>query len=134
AIVTIILLVLIISTFQGRNHITNAESLIHRTIAPVQKTLYTGSQYIKNFLGSISEIGSIKETNQKLEDEITDLKKQQVKFDNLENDNVRLKSLLDFQRENPQYDYLTANIVSIDPEVWFNVFIIDKGAQDGVER
>src|SRR5699024_6252128 len=42
--------------------------------------------------------------------------------------------LLDFQRENPQYDYITANIVYIDPEVWFNVFIIDKGAEDGVER
>lgn len=134
AMVTIILLVLIVSTAQGRSYVTKAEGLISRAIAPVQKTLYTGTQYIKNFFGSISEIGTLKETNQELEEEIADLKKQQVKLNNLDNENERLKDLLDFQKENPQYEYIAADIVSIDPEVWFNVFVIDKGAEDGVEK
>ena len=103
-------------------------------MVPVQKTIFTGSQYVKNFFSSIIEIGTLKETNKVLKEEIKILKQQQVEFEAIKNENERLIKLLNYQKSNPQYDYSIAKIVSIDPEVWFNVFIIDKGSQDGITK
>lgn len=134
ALIAIILLVLITFTAHGRGSLTKGESFLSKAVAPIQKTLYSGTQYIRNFFGSIVEIGSLKETNEELEEEINELKKKQVELDTLKSENERLKKLLNFHQENPQYDYIVANIVSIDPEVWFDVFVIDKGSTDGIKK
>lgn len=134
ALIAIILLVLITFTAHGRESLTKGESFLSKAVAPIQRTLYSGTQYIKNFFGSIIEIGGLRDTNEKLEEEINELKKKQVELDTLKSENERLKKLLNFQQENPQYDYIAADIVSIDPEVWFDVFVIDKGLADGVQK
>jgi len=134
ALITIILISLISFTSQGREKVSSIEGLISKAMVPVQKTIFTGSQYVKNFFSSIIEIGTLKETNKVLKEEIKILKQQQVEFEAIKNENERLIKLLNYQKSNPQYDYSIAKIVSIDPEVWFNVFIIDKGSQDGITK
>jgi rod shape-determining protein MreC len=132
--VAIILIILISFTSQGRETVSSVEGLISKAMVPVQKTIFTGSQYVKNFFGSIIEIGTLKETNKELEEEVKVLKQQQVDLETIKNENERLTSLLNYQKNNPQYDYIVADIVSIDPEVWFNVFVIDKGSKDGIQK
>ncbi|WP_213818479.1 rod shape-determining protein MreC [Garciella nitratireducens] len=133
-IITIILLILIAFTAQGRERLSKGESFVSRAVVPVQKTLYSITYHIKNFFGSITEVSSLRDTNEKLQKEIIELKKNQVELETLKSENERLKKLLNFQKKNSQYNYITAEIVSIDPEVWFDVFIIDKGFSDGIQK
>lgn len=134
ALATIILLIFIGFTSGGRNQVTYVEGLISKSIAPVQKVLYSGSRYVHNFFTSIFEIGTLKETNKELQKEISELKQKQASLEDIQNENTRLSKLLDYQKANPQYDYIVADIVAVDPEVWFNVFTIDKGSDDGLKR
>lgn len=134
AFIAIILIILISFTSQGREKVSSIEGLISKAMVPVQKTIFTGSQYVKNFFASIIEIGTLKETNKELKEEIKNLRQQQVDLETIKNENERLTKLLNYQKSNPQYDYIVAKIVSIDPEVWFNVFIIDKGSKDGIKK
>lgn len=132
--VAIILIILISFTSQGRKAVSSVEGLISRAMVPVQKTLFTGSQYAKNFFSSLMEIGTLKENNRELEEEVKVLKQQQVDLETIKNENERLTELLNYQKNNPQYDYIVADIVAIDPEVWFNIFVIDKGSNHGIEK
>ena len=132
--VTIILIILISFTSKGRESVSYVEGFISRAMVPVQKTIYTGSQYVKNFFGSIIEIGTLKQSNKELEEEIKLLRQQQVELEVIRNENKRLVDLLNYQKNNPQYDYIVADIVSIDPEVWFDIFVINKGSRDGIEK
>ncbi len=134
ALVTIILIISISYTSKGRDTVTFVEGFISRSMAPIQRTLYRGTQHVKNFFGGIMEIGSLKERNQHLEEEIKKLKEQQVELEILRNENERLSKLLNFQKNNRQFDTIIADIVSIDPEAWFNVFVINKGSKDGIEK
>ena len=59
------------------------------------------------------EIGSLKERNQHLEEEIKKLKEQQVELEILRNENERLSKLLNFQKNNRQFDTIIADIVSL---------------------
>lgn len=130
----IILLVLIGYTSKGRLNTTYIEGIINKGVAPVQKVLYSGTQYVSNFFSSILEVGNLRENNKELEKQIKDLKEQQVNFEIIQNENTRLKELLDFKDDNSQYDYIVGDVVSVDPNVWFNVFVIDKGSKDGVKK
>lgn len=134
ALIAIILMVSISFTSKGRETISSVEGFISRAMVPVQRVLFTGSQYAKNFFVSIVEIGTLKQTNKVLEEDMKLFKQQQVELEALKNENERLADLLEYKKNNPKYEYLVANIVAIDPEVWFNIFVIDKGTNDGIEK
>ena len=98
ALVTIILIISISFTSKGRDTVTYVEGLLSSAMAPIQKTLYRSTQYVKNFFGGIIEIGTLREKNQILEEEIKKLKEQQVELDILMDENERLSKLLNFQK------------------------------------
>ena len=47
-------------------------------------------------------------------------------------ENVRLKGLLDFQRD-ASYQTIPARVIARDPSVWFNAVIINRGSSHGVD-
>lgn len=45
-----------------------------------------------------------------------------------------LKSLLDLANENVEYNHIAATVIANDTDNWYNLFVIDKGSNSGIQQ
>ena len=85
---------------------------------------------------SLRDVQLLRERADELRGEVNRLSVENARLVEIEQENVRLRQLLNFTRNNPQYDYRTAAIVGQKigedtSNLLFAIFI-DVGARDGV--
>jgi len=128
-----VLLIVAIGYTSVRNIRTTAgENLIGTITSPFQKISYNVGRVFSNSYESILEIYKVREENDQLKNRIYELKNQnRILLDIVEN-----KDFLENEykmRESLDYDYIKAQIISRDPNNWFQKFNIDKGSKDDVK-
>jgi len=128
-----VLLIVAIGYTSVRNIRTTAgENLIGTITSPFQKISYNVGRVFSNSYESILEIYKVREENDQLKNRIYELKNQnRILLDIVEN-----KEFLENEykmRESLDYDYIKAQIISRDPNNWFQKFNIDKGSKDDVK-
>jgi len=130
--VSISLAVLMFYTSGGRYRLTSLESFIGQVFAPFQKGLYTASSAVYNFFSEIGEWRNMEKNYEELKTKVANLEKELIKLEELENENSRLKKLLEFSNENEEFIVTGARVIAKNPGNWFNLITIDKGEKDGV--
>ncbi len=73
------------------------------------------------------------EENQVLKAQLSRVKQIENQNEELCLENARLKKLVNFTRAVPE-TYVAAQVIARDPSPWFKTIMIDKGAQDGLEK
>lgn len=119
-------------TSGGRVHTTAPEGLISSGVGSISRMFYYSSQYVNNFYEFISDLSTLKSRNEELEDLLIEYKSNLTDYEKMAQENKELKSLLEFKEENAQYEYVSASVLSIDPDLGFSVFVINRGSNDGV--
>ncbi len=51
----------------------------------------------------------------------------------MKKENQRLTDLLGVSESYPNYEQVTARVISKDPSNWYDTFIVDKGTDDGIQ-
>jgi rod shape-determining protein MreC len=128
------LLILIVSTFGGGGEISPIESFAGRNLTFVQRGLTVGADFFGNIINPVLNIWRLDKTNKELQLENQELRR---KFIDASLSQKELKDLNDMRdalnyAEKEGYDFLTCDVVAKDPGTWFNMFIINKGMDDGV--
>lgn len=138
---TIIIVVLVLfllfcigMTAQGRTNTTIAEGVLRASTSPVERVFYISSQYIKNLYTFILDLPTLKERNQKLEEEARINQSKLAEYDKLVAENQELSALLNFVNANSEREYITSSVISVDPYRGFSLFVIDKGSKDGIQK
>lgn len=131
--VTIILIIIIGITANGRDNITAIENIIGKIITPVQKLFYNTGQAVENTFESVENIGSLKEENETLKKEIAKLEELNTKYEDIIMRSDFLKNEANL-KDNSKYTFISSQVIGKDPGNWFDRFIIDKGANDGVKK
>jgi len=120
-------------TYGTERYVTKVESIVGTVFTPIQKIFYQMGEEISNFFSSISEIGTLRATNEKLQKEVEKLRKENIQLQELMNENKRLKEALNFKTENVELDLKLATITGKNSGNWFNIFTIDKGKNEGIK-
>ncbi|HAA81682.1 MAG TPA: rod shape-determining protein MreC [Thermoanaerobacter sp.] len=120
-------------TYGTERYVTKVESIVGTVFTPIQKVFYQMGEEISNFFSSISEIGTLRATNEKLQKEVEKLRKENIQLQELMNENKRLKEALNFKTENVELDLKLATITGKNSGNWFNIFTIDKGKNEGIK-
>lgn len=131
-IITILLIVLITLTSQGRTRPSAVEGLFGRMITPVQRVVYSSGEFFRNTFKSLYDLRNLKTENENLKVELEKLKDQNRQLIQMALENNRLRSLLEFKETNTQFNYIGANVTGRDPGNWYDVYTIDKGSADGI--
>lgn len=131
-IISILLIVAIVFTSQGRTRPTATEGIIGRVITPVQRVFYSSGEFFKNTFKSLYELRDLKTKNEALEAELEELKDQNRQLIQMALENNRLRSLLEFKESNTQFNYIGAGVTGRDTGNWYDVYTINKGSNDGV--
>lgn len=118
-----------------RTRLTSLESMFRDAIAPVQISFtWLGKQanHLVSFPSSMIRAG---ERNQALEEEVARLRSQVIQLNEYVQENKRLSSLLQYKQVMANdYNMLAASVVGRDPDNWFGMITLNRGASDGVQE
>ena len=133
-VLSLVFVVFIGVTASRKDRVSIFEGIVGNVITPVQKYLYIGGQKISNMFGFISNISVMSSENLELKSKVEELEKQLIDYQATKAENDRLREMLDFKNENKSYSYLGANVIGKGSGSWYDVFIIDKGSNQGVKK
>ncbi|MDW7667411.1 MAG: rod shape-determining protein MreC [Bacillota bacterium] len=132
-IIICLILIIIIGYTSVYNVGTNTgENIIGIVTSPIQKVFYNLGRVFSNSYKSILEIYKVREENIQLKERVYELTSEnRVLMDIVENqeylkNEYRMRQMID-------YDYAKAQIISRDPNNWFQKFTIDKGTNEGIK-
>ncbi len=131
--VAVILIVMIGVTSSKRMSLTRVEILTGNLVTPIGKWTNRVSMNISEFFSDIKNIPAIKEENDKLQEEIVELKKENRKYEDIIGRTEFLKREDSLLRET-KFNLLESQIVGKEPGNWFDRFTIDKGSKDGIKK
>lgn len=84
---------------------------------------------------SIGNLTRLNADNNRLKEEVNQLKLKQLGFDKLEQENASLRQALRFQNTSPyRYNLVAAQIIGRAPAPWFSIVEINKGVSAGIKK
>ncbi len=133
AAVSIILLVL---SSSGR--FDSVEGLAMQTARPFLVAFNGLGRQINSLLATARDFSTLRTRNQQLLTQVDTLTIDNLRLQEVEAENVRLRGLLLFQQLNPTYDYrggqIIARVISRGPSNYLSTIAIDLGAEHGIAR
>lgn len=126
-----------------RGYVDRPQQIAQTVLTPAERGLTRLSQSVEDVLFTIRNLRTLKQENERLKRQLEELSLVRVELAETENENRRLRELLDFKRENPNYTLLVAQIVAreepatvigVDPSNLVQAVRIDQGYADDVTR
>ena len=123
AVISAVILVVLISSAArlARINITD-------TSTPILKSLHS----FFGLMEKITPFAALEKENRILRDRIDLLTRMAEETKVVDDDNARLRNLLDFRKVIP-YTSIPAQVIGRDPSNWSNSLIIDKGSSSGIK-
>lgn len=118
----------------NRPTVTLFEDVVGVVVSPIQKIFFSIGKNAQNFIQFITEIKTLKQQNERYLREIDELKEENRKLQALKDENERLREMLGLKDRFDKFEIIGAQIIAKEPGNWFNVFTIDKGTADGLQK
>ena len=110
---------------------------VARLTLPVQRLLRDAGNELRSATGAVSDTALLRQQSQELEQTIAQLTVENLRLKEIEAENVRLRSLLQFRDVNPSYTYkggqVVGRLVANEPSNIIHSILIDIGSNNGIE-
>ena len=130
---TILCFILILISFQYKEQLAPVKTAVGNVIAPMQKGINSVGHAISDQFDKFTTIAELREENAKIKEEnnVLSYENKILLQDKYELD--RYRELFQLDQKYADYPKVAARVISADPNNnWYNVFFIDKGANDGI--
>lgn len=131
--VTAIIIALSILLSVLGSYISPQASVGEAIVAPFKSLAATLKNSFEDFSNRLIKSDEILLENEKLKDELNELREQLVDYETAINDNEFYKDFLEIKENNPDFKFCPAFVTTKDPEDVFEGFTLDKGSHDGIE-
>jgi rod shape-determining protein MreC len=112
--------------------ISSAAQSVRISITDTSAPLLKGFHSFFCFIGSITPFAAIREENRALNSRIDLLTRMAEEAKAINDENARLRNLLDFRKAIP-FTTIPAQVIGRDPSNWSNSLIIGKGSLSGIK-
>jgi rod shape-determining protein MreC len=125
---------LIIVSFRFGDKLAPVREAVGTVITPMQVGINTVGTFISDKLDNFKRISDLLEENAKLKEQVNVLSYENklLTQDKYELDGLRELYALD--QKYLDYPKVAARVISKDTNNWYNVFTIDKGTKDGIQK
>ncbi len=129
-----VLCLCMISFSLNRAKPTFFESGIGYVLSPIQEFNTSVTDWISSKFNALTNINEIENENERLKEEVYSLKEEVSRFKLIEDENKKLSELLRIDAKYSEYPKVGARIIAKDTSNWYDVFLINKGSNDGIEK
>lgn len=136
-LILIALLVVSLVSFQNMNRNPAVGGMAQKAVTTIQKPFAMLGDGISNSLRGIFQFRSVVEENEKLKEEIGELKRENIQNSLTQHELEELKSLsMAFGYSGLSVDpqLLAADVIAMDGSNWFNLFTINRGTESGIKK
>ena len=99
---------------------------------PMQKGINEVGSFVSDLADNLTELRDVMQRNEELQAQVDELTTELSTYKMEQYDIQDMRELLDLD-EQYNYEKIGASIIGKDAGNWFDTFIIDKGANDGIE-
>ena len=135
-IVVLILLVLVL-LLTGLGRLLGGASplsqFLQAALSPAEKFLGNGIAKLETIYGYMHDYDQLKEENAALKARIAEMKDEVRRSQDANEENERLRTLLNLQHAHMDYAMVDAYLISWSTSSWSSSFNIDRGSRDGIE-
>ena len=135
-IVVLILLVLVL-LLTGLGRLLGGASplsqFLQAALSPAEKFLGNGIAKLETIYGYMHDYDQLKEENTALKARIAEMKDEVRRSQDANEENERLRTLLNLQHAHMDYAMVDAYLISWSTSSWSSSFNIDRGSRDGIE-
>ena len=135
-IVTAILIISIIAVYFSaldRENTLAYDNAVGYIVEPVAKLFNAVSNKTSDFFEYFSNKKLMVNKNYELDNRVMELEHENSKLKALEIENERLRNLLNFKEQNPDFKLSACTVISKDTSNYYSTFLIDKGTNDGIK-
>ncbi len=104
------------------------------TVMPFKAGLTEISTYVNSRADDLREVQEVLSENAALKAQVDELSQQNDKLTEERFELIQLRELYELDSEYDEYEKVGARVTGKDPGNWYSVFIIDKGAEDGIKE
>lgn len=129
-----LLIALQIPIFQRQSHELGLPARIFYTLAYYPQAAWTTfTATLRRMTNHYVLLTNVAAENERLRNEVSQLRGRLLQAQEVEQENLRLRALLEMRDRN-RYGAVGARIIALDASSWFHSFTIDVGEADGVRR
>jgi len=129
----LIFICIIMMIFSNKEIIIRIKEEGVKIFYPFQFAFHSSGNLFQNTVNSISQLKETKAEIENLKHELEQYKRVIIDFNELNNDNLKLKKVLEL-KDSIAYDTIASEIIGRDPKSLFDVLIINKGRKDGIDK
>ncbi|MEI4769416.1 rod shape-determining protein MreC [Psychrobacillus sp. FJAT-51614] len=129
----IFLVALISFSLRDRNHASMPEQLIKDVVGLGQSFFSKPTQYVTGVFNNVESLLNTYDENKRLKARLEDYASLQADVNDLENENQKLRDIVDKEENLRAYDPVQATVIARNPDQWEEKLIIDKGELQGIK-
>lgn len=134
-LVSIILLVALIGiSLKERKNLTWPEQFVKDTVGVVERVFQKPANYVAGFFENVEDVKRTYEENKELKANLDKYAELSVKVKDLEKENAELRDIVGKKDSLRDYNPIQATVISRNPDKWYDLIAIDKGAQQGIQK
>lgn len=119
--------------FSGQRWLGPLEDEALQLFAPLQRTAARGTSWVAQKL-TLEGRQELSRDNATLRKTVAQLTQEIVRLREAEQENERLRALLNYVRQHPGQEYLLASIIGWEPDNLVRAVLIDRGTDHGVQE
>lgn len=131
---TIISIILMALTFRTARIAEPFNTVAGVIVTPLQRGITTVGAWLKDRADELAEINRLQEENDALRRRIDELNTQNTALQQDVYELNELRALYELDQQYNDYETIGARVIAKDAGNWYHSFVIDKGAEEGIER
>ena len=133
AIILVIALITVYFSAINRNNARGLDGIVGFVVEPVSNFFGFVSEKTAGFFEYFGNKKALMSENRALKEKVLSLEQEISALKSYEYENERLRKMLDFREQKPEFSTVAAKVVSKDNSNYYSAFLINKGTSDGVE-
>lgn len=109
------------------------EYFLNTAMVPLESSFNYLGRVAGDSIQTVTQLAQLKNENDRLKQQVSDLKARQIGLDALKQENQRLRAAQKFMAEQP-HELVSAEIIAVNPSNWNNAVIINKGLRHGLKK
>lgn len=134
AIMTFLCVSLIVAAFASGISTAPLRDLAGLIVVPFENSINQIGKGLAKVEESFQSKQDLIRQNKELQQQITSLTEQNNALILDQKDLENLREMYDLDQEYADYPKIAAQVISKDPGNWYNIFVINKGSKDGIQK